>query len=405
MKRWMAMAAATVCLLGAMPMTMASAASAAYVTDFDYVQMTGDGVNGTMLYTAYDADGSLVLGTLNEQGEQTREAYSATRWAALSEPSVWQTTVHGDAADLCPYADTHRANTVCPYADVLLVTMRHTTLDLTLEKYYVPSEAQTLLPEGSVHFCFGRYGYTAPLTLKWEKGQRYMALKNSDGKWGVLDTQTGAMATEYVYADMDVPYGDYVKVSNGTKWGRLDVSGVLATKYRYADVNAFSVREEAREVEGGLRIFSEDNEIISPVIVGEFESFRYSEEAHLLLATSADGSSAFYDVTGEQVTAFEANLRVRHLQNTCYAVENTDGQALVGTALLRVDGAAHPDETVVKGDVTMDGLFNTSDVRAILLHALSDQPLTHRQTVAADYNSDGGINTTDAKKLLQRILQ
>ena len=213
------------------------------------------------------------------------------------------------------------------------------------------------------------------------------------------------MVTEYVYADMDVPHGDYVKVSNGTKWGRLDMSGVLLTKYRYEDRDAFSVREEARKVEGGLRIFSEDNEIISPVIVGEFDSFSYSEEAHLLLATSTDGTSAFYDVTGKKVTEFAANLRVRHLQDICYAVENTDGQALVGTALLRADDVPHPDETVVKGDVTLDGLFNTSDVRAILLHALSDQPLTHRQTVAADYNSDGGINTTDAKKLLQRILQ
>ncbi len=403
MKRWMATIAAMACLLCMMPMAYASA-KAVYVTDYTYVQMTAGGVNDTMLYTAYD-NGVLVLGTMDATGELTRETYSASRWAALSESSPWQVTIHGDAADLCPYADTHRDNTVCPYMDVLLVTMQHKTLDITLKNYYVPSEAQSVLPDGSVHFCFGRYGFKAPLTLKWEAGERYMALENAQGQWGVLDTYTGSMASGYEYADMDTPYGDYVKVSDGSAWGRLDLSGELLTKYRFTDMKSFSVREEARAVDGGLRIFSKNNEPISPLITVEYESFSYSDEAHLLLITAADGSAALYDVNGVRAATFAADYRVRHLQDACYAVEKMDGVALCGTALLRMDDIADPDDTVVKGDVTMDGAFNTSDVRMILLNVLSGMPLTHRQTVAADLNGDGEITTTDAKLLLQQILR
>ena len=130
----------------------------------------------------------------------------------------------------------------------------------------------------------------------------------------------------------------------------------------------------------------------------------YSDESHLLLATSENGEKWFYDVTGAVVASFTANQKVRHLVGSCYAVEKTDDNgALFGTALLRMDDVTHPDETVAKGDVTMDGLFNTSDVRAILLIAVADQTMSHRSVVAADMNDDGAVTTVDAKLLLQQI--
>ncbi len=404
MKRWIAALCAMLCLLAVVPASGVSAA-AVYVTDYAYVQMKAGGVDGTILYTAYDENQSLMLGTMTGDGEQTREPYSAARWAALHEPSEWTTTVHGTAAALCPYADTHRDSTVCPYMNVILVTMTNTARNITLERYYVPSEAQTVLPGGTVHFCFGRYGYQAPLTLKWETGERYMALRRDDGMWQVFDTQSGTFVGD-TYAAMGTPCGEYVKVSNGNGWGRLDISGRLTTIFPYATEQAFSVREEARTVDGGLQIFSKDNEAISPVIAGEFASFTYSDEAHLLSAVAADGTTAFYDVTGAVVASFAADQTVRHLRDTCYAVEKHDGDALIGTALLRMDDTVHPDDTVVKGDVTLDGSFNTSDVRLILLRALgSDVPLSHRREIAADMNDDGDITTTDAKLLMERILK
>jgi len=404
MKRWILSLCVLACLCAVIPTGTVSAAGV-YVTDYSYMEMVQGAEEGTVVYTAYEADRSLSMGTMNAQGEQTREAYSATRFAQLVKTSPWSITVHGDAAALCPYAHTHRDNTVCPYMDVLLVTMRHEERNITLENYYIPSKAPSVLPEGSVHFCFGRYGYRAPLTLRYDEDERYMALQNSEGLWGVFDTQTNQMATAYCYADMDTPYGTYVKVSNGEQWGRLNLNSTVPVRYAFADSDSFSIREEARAADGGVRIYSKDNEVLSPLIEGEFTAFSYSDEAHLLLATATDGTSSMYDVTGTVVASFTADQQVRHLFDTCYAVEKLDASgALIGTALLRMEEILHPDETVVKGDVTLDGLFNTSDVRAILLRAVTGQEMSHRRELAADMDSDGTITTTDAKMLLQQIL-
>jgi len=54
----------------------------------------------------------------------------------------------------------------------------------------------------------------------------------------------------------------------------------------------------------------------------------------------------------------------------------------------------------MKGDMNADGITSTSDVRAIMLHALCDTELSLATEAAGDYNADAVVNTTDAKLLM-----
>lgn len=395
-----------VCLIVcACSLTASAEASLIQTTEFVYTSMQTGGKDGMIVYTAYEASGALAMGTLTADGEQTRTAYSFDGWNALFEEPLWQTTVHGDGTALCPYAASHKSNTVCPYMELNCVTLTNTENGVTLENYYIPSGVSQTLPGGTVHFCIGRYGYKAAETLRRDEQSRYTALKNENGLWGVFDGDTGEMVTDFLYEDMSAVYGTYAKVYNGTAWARMDVSGRFPTGFLYESDTAFSVKEEVREIAAGQwQVFSKDNEAVSFVLTGSFDEVTYEPTTGLLFAVAADGTKTAYDLNGSAVAQFAATDTVRFLQDTCYAVERyVDSGALEGVALWNVTEPLTSLDTVTKGDVNFDGKRNSTDARLMLQTVVDQRTLTERQLAAADINNTDTVEAMDIRDLFRMV--
>lgn len=405
MKRMMACLCAMVMLFAvtAMP-TTASGAQSVGVSDYVYARIEAGGVDGTMVYTAYEADGSYVTGAMTAQGEQSRVPFTAEAYDALFDETVLVKTVLGDAGALCPYADTHGEDTVCPYLDVKYVAVTNTVTDATLEGEYIESSARKTVGD-TVHFCWGRDSFTSPVTMKWNGKSRYIALKNDDGLWGAYDAYAGKMVTAYAYAAMSAFDGSYAKVSDGTAWGRLDVSGIYPTMLGYTDEAAFSVAEELRVLaDGTYQVFDPDNNAISVVFDGAWDEVSYDAAAHLVRATMADGTTVLYDLQGDEAGRFAATDVLTPLQSNCYKAERFTDNAFVGAALVRVDGAYDPYAAYVKGDINTSGSADSYDVR-LALRAITEMiELSDKQEAIADMNGDGRVNTVDARAQVQAIL-
>ncbi len=375
-----------------------------YVTEFTYNVIRAGGVDGTYVFAAYEGD-AYMMGTMTSEGEQMRLAWSGEDWGTLFEPSLWKVTVHSDATALCPYVSSHSETTVCPYADVSLVTLTNTQTGVTVKNYYMQNPVKHIL-SGGLHMCWGYYGFVSPQTLKWDGQSRYMALKNESGQWGVFDTTTQTMVTAYTYDDMSAVWGQYAKVYNGQQWGRLDLSGTQETVYLYDSEEAFSVTEEIREIaEGQWQVFNEDNEPLSVVYTLPDAQVSYTAASHLLLVTAANGTKTLLDLAGNTVQTFSSTQKAIHLSEACYAIEQyNDREAVVGMALARVDGAPQPDDTVLRGDVNFDAVVDSSDVRELLYHVIDMRPFTRRQLLAAELNEDNIVDSSDVRALLCLIL-
>ncbi len=389
-------------LVTACPMT-ASATALMQVTDYDYASMQTGGHNNTIVYTAHEDSGAFVMGTLTADGEQTRTVHSFAGWDSLFASPLWKTTVHGDGTPLCPYGQTHADNTICPYMELNRVTLENTLTGVTLENHYLLSGVSQTLPSGTVHFCFGRYGYKQADTLRWDGESRYFALKADNGLWGVFDATTDTMVVEPLYQDMSAVYGEYAKVFNGTAWARLDLSGRFVTRFVYESAEAFSVRDEVRAVgDGQWQIFNKDNEALSPVIEGAFVEASYAAAAGTLLVQNADKTKTMYDINGNVTASFAATDTVRWLQDTCYAVaQYTEGGVLRGIALWRADDVTTPADTVLKGDVNFDGRINSVDARLALRTVVEQGALTALQEAAADVSANAAVDSADVREILR----
>ena len=404
MKRVIAVLAAMMLLC--LPVTAQAAFS--YVTDFDYALIRSGGIDGAFVYGAYENDGAnYTMGLLTEDGEQSRTDWTADGWSALFAASDWAVTVHGDAGELCPYANTHKDSTLCPYLNVSLVTLTNLQSGVALENYYMQNSNLHISTGSTIHLCFGNYVYTSPETLKWDGESTNIAICDEQGCWGVVDALTGEMLTPFAYEAMSAVYGDYAKVSNGTAWGRLDVSGATETAYMYDSADDFSVTEELREIaDGQWRVFNADNEPLSVIYDSTAQALTYAADAHCVLSVADDGTKTLLDLTGETVATFDATQKVLHLDRTCYAIEQyNDSGAVVGVALASVAGVPEPNDTVLLGDVNLDGSVDSADARLILRHILGLQDLTQRQAFAADLTADGVVNSSDARALLLNMTQ
>ncbi|MBR5133999.1 MAG: dockerin type I repeat-containing protein [Clostridia bacterium] len=386
-------------------LTAVAQGSLTSVTDSVYASIQTGGVNDTLVYTAYEQDGDFVMGTLGENGELTRQDFSLSGWEALIEDERFDMTIRGDAADQCPYAHTHKDNTICPYFSVLYVDMTDTKTGAVLKDQYIDSDRTTILPDGSVHFCWGRYGYQTPATVKWDGESAYMAVENSDGLWGVYELDTAQMVIPFEYENMSAVYDTYVKVFNGTAWGRLDVSGTYQTAFLYDDEAAFSAREEIRQLtDTTWQVFTKDNEAVSVVFEGDWLDVSYASGSHLAMMRGRDGITTFYDLNGDVVASFDAAKTVKYMQGACYTVSksNADG-TLAGIALYRADGTVKPEDTVAKYDVNFDGVIDSTDVRLMLCHVSSTAPLTALRQAAADIDDNGEVTSADARAVLVKI--
>ncbi len=407
MKRVWAILSATVLCIGLLPCVVSAQTAAVYVTDAVYASVITGGADGNMVYTAYGANDTLVIGTLSAEGELTREDYSRERYDALVADEEWVWTVHGDAGSLCPYASSHTASTVCPYTQVVCADLTNTVSGVVIERAYVASRTPVMLPSGTVRFCLGRIGYQSPETLRFAEGERYMAKKADNGRWGVFDSERGILLVAPMYRDMSAVYGEYVKVYNGEAWGRLHIHSDLSVTYEYQNETDFSITEEVRAIGNNQwQVFSKDNEPISPILTGAYSSVTYAPKADMVLAIASDGTKALIDLNGETAATFTKQQQVSYLQDNCFAVGNVNAiGGISGIALLRVDGAPTPAMARVKGDVNGDGVSDTADARLILLSQIGGAALTDLQRETADVSGNGAVETADAREILMMCLK
>lgn len=124
-------------------------------------------------------------------------------------------------------------------------------------------------------------------------------------------------------------------------------------------------------------------------------------------------TSSVYNVETSVVTGVAGGTVisdfVANFDQTEVKVYNANGEAVdttwwVGTGMivqLENNGEAVASYTViVKGDVNSDGLADTKDARAMIQFALGSTSLTDTQQLAANYNGDEYINTSDVRELL-----
>lgn len=377
-----------------------------YVTDFSYTLIRDSGENGVFLFNTYEDDGTFAMGRLDSDGEQNRTAWTADGWSALFAPETWSVTLHGDAASFCPYAASHSESVICPYMDVALVTLINKKSGAVLENRYLYRPKTYILSGGGAP-CWGKYGFVSPETIKWDGKDTRVALKNSDGKWGVYDTAEQVMLTDWMYDGMSAVYGEYVKVFNGSAWGRLDLSGATDTEFKYGAENGFSVTEELRAVENGYRVFNADNEPISVIYDASAATYSYIADTHLLLITAKDGTKTLLDLNGDTVSTFTNRQKAVYLSGACFAVEQyADSGAIDGVALAKVQDVPQPNDTVMRGDVNMDGVADSTDARHMLDYTVDLQTFTARQRLAADVMMDDTIDTRDIRAvIIERIEQ
>jgi len=392
-----------VCLLLLLSVAPVSAQSVfTYVTDFGYATIRVSGNEGQFAFGAYEGD-DYKIGTLTADGEQSRTDWTADGWNALFAPSVWKLTVHNDASSLCPYAHTHGENTICPFQDVSLVTLTDTRSGAVLDRYYISYPVQHISSSSSVHVCWGRYGYKSPETLKRNGDSARVALVGENGLWGVYDTASQAMLTDFAYQGMIAVYGDYVKVYNGEAWGRLDLTGTYDTVYTYAKETDFSVTEELRQLaDGTWQVFNEHNTPISAVFDEADTTYTYHPQSRLVTATAADGSQTLADLGGNTVASFTSTQKITYLEGTCYAVtQYTSSGAVSGVALATAQGAL----PILYGDVNDDGVCDSADVRLILRFIVDVETFSPQQRALADMNGDGAVDSADVRLLMQQIVE
>lgn len=404
MKR-MTAAVLSLCLLICFSLSVYADGTAAYVTGFDYTQIRTGGVGDTLVYGAYDQSGGYVIGTMDKTGELTREAYTADRFNSLFAPHEWTTVIKGDASALCPKASTHKDNTICPYLDVLLVDMTHSTTGAVFSDVYVEDTSINLLPDGSIHYCFGNYVYQSPITLKWDGSSRYLAHRNADGLWGVYDIDNNTMAKGYLYDDMSAVYGTVCKVFDGLAWGRLDLGSVAPPVFSFASEDGFDViAKSCKQDDGTFVVRNGDDEIISSVFAASFADVTYIADAKAVLCTAVDGSKTLCDLSGTTLATFAADEDITHLQDDCFAVtKHTASGAIDGVALFVADGLSYPEGLVLTGDVDQSGEVSTTDARLILRYLVRVKPLTELQRLAADYNGDGAVRAQDVREMLMDV--
>ncbi|MBQ4618104.1 MAG: metallophosphoesterase [Clostridia bacterium] len=112
------------------------------------------------------------------------------------------------------------------------------------------------------------------------------------------------------------------------------------------------------------------------------------------------------------------NVYVKHVaadttvQELCANVRSSDAvtvwkggaavgdNALVATGMIVKAGDAIARTVVVRGDVNGDGKASTMDGRMIVMAVLKVQVLDEAQTLAADFDQSGVMNTTDVRELL-----
>lgn len=89
-----------------------------------------------------------------------------------------------------------------------------------------------------------------------------------------------------------------------------------------------------------------------------------------------------------------------------------DGQRMpsAGAPTINHDDVIHPDDELLLGDVTGDGIISPSDATYALIaytniSAGTDSGLTESQTAAADVNGDGTITGSDATSILNYASQ
>ncbi|MBQ9413684.1 MAG: hypothetical protein IJU16_00995 [Clostridia bacterium] len=75
----------------------------------------------------------------------------------------------------------------------------------------------------------------------------------------------------------------------------------------------------------------------------------------------------------------------------------------VGTSNVTLHDSFIGYQTTVVGDVTGDGIMNTTDVRLILKSIIGGVTFTDAQSAAADYDQNGKIDTVDVRVMLRTI--
>ena len=133
MRRGLSVFCVIAMIVTVLPLTAAAQTTAVFVTDASYTSIAVGAQYGVFAYTTYEADGTQKIGTMNAEGELTREAFSPERWEEIFPNEEWAITVHGDAASFCPYAHTHISGTICPYNQVAYVTMHNKKTDVTVQ--------------------------------------------------------------------------------------------------------------------------------------------------------------------------------------------------------------------------------------------------------------------------------
>ncbi len=81
--------------------------------------------------------------------------------------------------------------------------------------------------------------------------------------------------------------------------------------------------------------------------------------------------------------------------------------AYIGTGFtvsITVDGTVTTYTAVVRGDVSADGLSDTSDVRLTLRNIVDVLTFSEAQTTAADHDGNGKVTSTDARRMLQDLM-
>lgn len=103
------------------------------------------------------------------------------------------------------------------------------------------------------------------------------------------------------------------------------------------------------------------------------------------------------------VEAFLGNVQSAHTLTVKKDGVDAEATARVATGMTVHAGDATALTIVVVGDVNADGFATTVDARLIVKAVLSSSTLNEAQTLAADFNGNGTMNTTDVRELLQSV--
>ncbi|MBQ9414485.1 MAG: InlB B-repeat-containing protein [Clostridia bacterium] len=241
-----------------------------------------------------------------------------------------------------------------------------------------------------------RFNITLHLTNA--NGNASVELRNEFfDKFGLSAVPSALPAGHWIVNDMNLK--GYYEWNGGVIKNSI-VKSVTITVYGTGDLSIAALQATRKNsivyVSNTIRQSGEINEDTPTLLTSVAYTVTDDSISRVTLGTTAAAARSHFDQKAEYIIFYTANGS---------AVSDNDTLKTGMRAVLTVSGKTVRSYGIaVTGDIRGNGIANSASARDLLQVVASSKALTPLQLLAADYDGNGGLNTTDVRRLLHDVV-